>query len=111
MEARLLMIGDIVSVAPSGMAIRVAAVHKKKVAYHATTNKLEWVRESRLRPIPLTDDIMRKNAVCGLEYTKTPSGYRVVVQGVLSTWNALIVYVDNLQHAYRMNGIEREVEL
>lgn len=52
MKTNELMIGDYITVTPSGMLIQVAAVHKKKVAYHTCTNKLSWVREGLLRPIP-----------------------------------------------------------
>lgn len=61
MKANELMIGDYISVKPSGMPIKVAAVHHKKVAYHAVINKLTWVRESLLEPIPLTQEILEKN--------------------------------------------------
>ena len=61
MKANDLMIGDYFSVKPSGMPIKVAAVHHKKVAYHAVVNKLAWVRESLLEPIPLTPEILEKN--------------------------------------------------
>ena len=60
MKANELMIGDYISVKPSGMPIKVAAVHHKKVAYHAVINKLTWVRESLLEPIPLTQEILKK---------------------------------------------------
>lgn len=61
------MIGDYISVKPSGMLIKVAAVHHKKVAYHAVINKLEWVRESLLEPIPITPEILEKNGFEKLE--------------------------------------------
>lgn len=61
MKANELMSGDYISVKPSGMLIKVAAVHHKKVAYHAVVNKLFWVRESLLEPIPLTTEILEKN--------------------------------------------------
>ena len=41
-------IGDYVKCYPSDMPIKIAAVHQKKVAYHACIHKLEWVRESLL---------------------------------------------------------------
>lgn len=61
MKANELMIGDYFNVHPSNMAIRVAAIHKGKVGYHACTNKLAWVRVDLLRPIPLTPEIFEKN--------------------------------------------------
>ncbi len=61
MKTEELMIGDWVKVKPSGMVIMIAAVHHKKVAYHAIPTKLEWVRQDLLEPIPLTADILRKS--------------------------------------------------
>ena len=70
MKANELMIGDYIAVKPSGMPIKVAAVHHKKVAYHACTNELAWVRKSLLEPIPLTTDVLEKN---GFYYGYTSS--------------------------------------
>ncbi len=61
MKAEELMAGNWVKVLPSGLPIRVAAVHHKKVAYHAYVHKLTWVREGLLKPIPLTGEILEKN--------------------------------------------------
>ena len=61
MKANKLMIGDYVFVKPSGMLIKIAAVHHKKVAYHTVVHKLSWVREGLLEPIPLTTEILEKN--------------------------------------------------
>lgn len=41
--------------------IKIAAIHLKKVGYHRTLNKLNWVRFSLLEPIPLTSEILEKN--------------------------------------------------
>lgn len=70
MKANELMIGDYVSVKPSGMLIKIAAVHPKKVAYHTVVHKLSWVRESLLEPILLTPEILEKNG-----WAKTKYGY------------------------------------
>lgn len=61
MKANEFMLGNFASVYPSNMPIKIAAVHNKKVAYHATTNRLTWVRMGLLRPIPLTTEILEKN--------------------------------------------------
>ena len=61
MKATELMIGDYVLVKPSMMLIKVAAVHHKKVGYHAVTHKLNWVRMDLLEPIPLTEKILERN--------------------------------------------------
>ena len=68
METKNFMIGDYALVRPSGMLIQIAAVHHKKVAYHAVINKLTWVRESLLEPIPLTPDILEKNGFVKVEH-------------------------------------------
>lgn len=61
MKANELMIGNFVLIYPSIDAIKIAAIHKKKVAYHATPDKLTWVRMDLLRPIPLAKETLEKN--------------------------------------------------
>lgn len=61
MKATDLQIGDYVLAKPSMMLIKVAAVHNKKVGYHAVTNRLNWVRMDLLEPIPLTLEILEAN--------------------------------------------------
>lgn len=61
MKCSELQIGDYVLVKPSMMLIKVAAVHHKKVGYHAVTHKLNWVRMDLLEPIPLTEKILERN--------------------------------------------------
>ena len=68
MKAKDYMIGDYAFIKPSGMIIKIAAVHHKKVAYHAVINKLTWVRESLLEPIPLTSEILEKNGFVKVEH-------------------------------------------
>lgn len=135
MKTNELMIGDYITVTPSGMLIQVAAVHKKKVAYHTCTNKLSWVREGLLRPIPLTPEILKKNGFTQCEpqgydlYIKDKEGaglYRIFWQGESYNYyleiaayaypsgefnNTNIKYVHQLQHALRLCGIEKEIEL
>lgn len=53
--------GNHVMVLPSKMVIKIAAIHNKKVGYHAVANRLEWVRMSLVRPIPLTIETLEKN--------------------------------------------------
>ena len=61
MKPTELQIGDYALVKPSMMLIKVAAVHRKKVGYHAVTHKLNWVRMDLLEPIPLTEKILERN--------------------------------------------------
>ena len=56
-----LMYGDLVWVKPSMMPIRIVAIHKNKVGYHACINKLEWVWMNLLVPIPLTNGFFGRN--------------------------------------------------
>ena len=134
MKAEELMIGDYVHVKPSGMLMRVAAVHRKKVAYHSCANKLVWVRKDLLEPIPLTPEILEKN---GIKWLCTePSGRKTyccnkpVVQCTYipnSGWFinvgaggsikvrfveiSKIQYVHELQHALRLCNIDKEIVL
>ncbi len=129
MKARDLMTGDYVSVKPSGMPINVAAVHHKKVAYHAVTHKLSWVRESLLEPIPLTSEILEKNGFEKIEakyyryfleekdyyesvsvyFDEEPNVQVRVLDG--SEFKGRIKYVHQLQQALRLCRIKKEIVL
>lgn len=133
MEARNFMIGDYAFVKPSGMLIKIAAVHHKKVAYHAVINKLTWVRESLLEPIPLTSEILEKNGwvynnevekffpqtwVCGglMLQSLDDDGYRIVVTSDYDDEDTndtpfIILYVHELQMALRLRRIKKEIIL
>lgn len=84
MKANELMIGDYISVKPSRIPIKVAAVHHKKVAYHKVVNKLVWIRESLLESIPLTEEILEKNG-----FVKNKA--------------------DELQHAFKLFKVDGEI--
>lgn len=136
MKATELMIGDIVSVTPSGMPIRIAAIHRKKVAYHACNDSFSWVRIGLLQPIPLTPEILEKNGFVKYnEVSDTPpydqdeeGNMYYSFKGEHKFWgwwqpnniyfipvNAMvdleIKYVYQLQHAMRLCGIEKEIEI
>lgn len=138
MKATELMIGDYITVTPSGMLIQVAAVHKKKVAYHTCTNKLSWVREGLLRPIPITPEILFKNGFNKLSkdlyvsYNSAGDGYIKIRLCDLQDgeWELLVdnydkfndshatfsndscfLKVHELQHALKHCGIKKEIEL
>jgi hypothetical protein len=55
-----LMVGDLVL--HDGKVIRVDAVHKRKIGYHKTKDKLTWLFSGQFEPIPLTPEILDKNA-------------------------------------------------
>ena len=118
------MIGDIVNVYPSNLPIHIAAVHNRKVAYHYVEHRLEWVRESLLRPIPLTPEILEKNfekkALWGI--------YDDYYDFTIREWDGMFIvnyhyceipmpdtqivgisWVHELQHALKLCGIEKEI--
>ena len=133
MKASDLMIGDYITVTPSGMLIQVAATHKRKVAYHACTSKLSWVREGLLRPITLTVEILEKSGfvkyIAGQYVLPKMVGEILVsimpMKGLPNTDNRWLVaikngyidvkiaitYVHELQHALKLCGIEKEIVL
>lgn len=52
-------VGDLVKV--GGCVVRLAAVHSKKVGYHATRNKLAWVFLNKVEPIVIDCAFMERN--------------------------------------------------
>ncbi len=140
MKATDLMIGDYVYVKPSKMVIKVAAVHNKKVAYHSCISKLSWVGEGLLEAIPLTKDILIKNGFGSVIEgiyddweieTYSNQNLRISLSHVESEYNPtqLVVYmgyepqervvlrmmpceyVHELQHAFRLCRIKKEIGL
>ena len=131
-----LQLGDIVATTPSGMPIKVVAIHRKKVAYHARTDRFSWVRIGLLQPIPLTVEILEKNEFIKYNevsdtppYDKDEEGNMYYsFKGEHKFWgwwqpnnvyfipvNAMIdleiKYVHELQHALRLCGIDKEIEI
>lgn len=131
MKAAELRIGDYCLVHPSNMLIRIAAIHNKKVAYHAVSNRLEWVRIGLIRPIPLTKEILSR--ICTkvdpiegniYEYTEYDFGEDVLVSHSVNepfsfyfentpgeTISKEVKYVHELQQLLRLCGVEKEIEL
>lgn len=114
MKASELQIGDFVKVKPSGMIIKVAAVHQKKIGYHVVQNRLEWARFDLLEPIPLTAEILEKNGF--VNDTDEPLNYVDISCGFFDIsicYNCdyieelTIRYVHQLQHALRLCGIKK----
>jgi hypothetical protein len=64
------MVGDLVL--HDGKVIRVDAVHKRKIGYHKTKDKLTWLFSGQFEPILLTPEILEKN---GFERDKNISLY------------------------------------
>lgn len=131
MKATELMIGDYVSVEPSGQRICIAAIHNGKVGYHSVAHRLEWVRIGLLRPIPLTAEILEKNGwkwhvadakffsetwVGSLLLRKQGEAFRILAVSDYDDEDTnntpfTIRYVHELQQLLRIGGIEKEVEL
>lgn len=133
MKASDLMIGDYFTVTPSGMLIQVAATHKRKVAYHACTSKLSWVREGLLRPITLTIEILEKIGfvkyiagqyvlpkmvgeifVCITPMEGLPNAngkWLVAIKSGYTDVKIPITYIHELQHALKICGIKKEIIL
>lgn len=135
MKTSEIMLGDYFNVHPSNLPIKVAAVHKGKVGYHARKDRLAWVRADLLRPIPLTPEILEKNGFIQCEphgydlYVKDKKGaglYRIFWQGEslnyyleIDTYaypfgefgNVNIKYVHQLQHALRLCRIDKTIEI
>ena len=131
-----LMIGDSVLVKPSKMLINIVAIHHNKVAYHSYANRLIWVEEGLLEPIPLTPESLKKNESSHNIYWhnifKDIDNYHINIQ--FGTSNKVeyihikeigmdefvpskqtdlylthIQYVHELQRALKLCGITREI--
>ena len=118
------MIGDYVTVIPSGMLIQVAAVHKRKVAYHTCTGRLSWVREELLRPNPVKQEILEKSGMKSYDnvvyFAKDEGNFLEIstiggnVYWTINDWEYSLLklnYVHELQHALKICGIKKEIEL
>ena len=119
MKPEELQLGDIVTTTPSGMPIKVVAIHRKKVAYHACTDRFSGVRIGLLQPIPLTPEILEENGferVNG-EYQDVfyvYDGIELLIDDVYTLFGQCkmpIKYVHELQHALRLCGINKEIEI
>jgi len=126
LQAKDFMIGDYVQVVPSMMPIKVAAVHSKKIAYHACTTKLAWVRSEWIIPIPLTAEILEKNGWESYSHENTPiygmiQGFEIVLAWMDYYWQLCvdgtiyrkikIRYVHELQQELKLCGIEKEIKI
>lgn len=133
-----LMLGDYLYVWPSNMVIKVAAIHKGKVGYHACTNKLSWVRVGLLRPIPITLEILEKNDFkkfpflhiegqhqwifwgntlisvtlwCRELNDDTKDGMMLKIEAPTYTLCIKVNYVHEFQHALTICGIDKKIEI
>jgi hypothetical protein len=133
MKAIDLMVGNYVTVYPSNMLIKVAAVHNKKVGYTAN-GKLIWVRENLLRPIPLSRVHVTKNGFKATDKTDRifvyKGGYELRVffdEGIpemeIEPFRSLFIgfaekelwmdvkYLHTLQQALKLFEVDKEIVL
>jgi hypothetical protein len=126
MRATEIMISDYLYY--KGQIIKIESITKKKVGYHTKVNEccMHYARLCDCKPIPLTPEILEKNGWRSMKngsgdfiltkpmagnsatITKTINGYEISH----GAFNGLgIHYVNQLQHALRLCGIEKEIEL
>lgn len=130
-----LMVGDLVL--HDGKVIRVDAVHKRKIGYHKTKDKLTWLFSGQFEPIQLTHEILEKNgfeldkvgfdttqcyeSYCGIDNRVTLHNDKEFMNSV-NEWHVHIdsedycsiascelTYVHELQHILRLCKIDKEI--
>lgn len=126
MKTSELMLGDYLYVWPSNMVIKVAAIHRRKVGYHACTDKLSWVRVGLLRPIPLTPEILINNEFEKIDNNNGAFMFRtddisILIDFVIPffchirneymDYQGKIINVHELQNALRLCRINKNIEL
>ena len=126
-----LMVGDLVL--HDGKVIRVDAVHKRKIGYHKTKEKLTWLFSGQFEPIPLTPEILEKNGFefddvipeCRMfmgidnrvalrndkEYMNSVNEWHVHIdsEDYCTIANCELTYVHELQHILRLCEIDKEI--
>ena len=126
MRATEIMISDYLSY--KGQIIKVASITKKKVGYHIKDNehRMHYARLCECKPIPIIPEILEKNGWESMKngsgdfiltkpmvgnsatITKTINGY-VMLHG---DFNGLgIHYIHELQHAFSLVGINKDLIL
>lgn len=123
MKVYELMVGDLVL--HNGKVIRVDAVHKRKIGYHKTKDKLTWLFNGQFEPILLTPEILEKNGfkkdfeLQGCYWRPDCRKYCIVKE--IETWYFAFRhmdgghicifecnYVHELQHALKLYKIEKK---
>ena len=122
MEAKDLMVGDWVSL----LGTQYYKVKEIKYEYRVYKIFLQetysYALEDEIVPIPLTPEILEKNG-----WEKTPTGYVFYTDGkrydnslwyifgsntfVVNTAEFQIKFIHQLQHALKLCGIDKEIEL
>lgn len=115
MEAKELMIGDWVKFNNSDLVHQIKAIAGKSVK----VDKVYWYSASKLSPISLTTDVLEKNGFSknyredDLSYAQSCGdviGIHIFGKGGIMD-EMYFKYVHELQHALRLCGIEKEIEL
>ena len=114
-----LMVGDLVL--HDGKVIRVDAVHKRKIGYHKTKDKLTWLFSEQFEPIPLTPEILEKNGFENQGYAILELEDDCILSYYFHEYRLIKYYKDNipfrcqcvyaheLQHALKLCGIDKEI--
>ena len=119
-----LIVGDLVL--HDGKVIRVDAVHKRKIGYHKTKDKLTWLFSGQFEPIQLTPEILEKNGfqkdfeLQGCYWRPDCRKYCIVKE--IETWYFAFRhmggghicifecnYEHELQHALKLCGIDKKI--
>jgi hypothetical protein len=124
------MVGDFVL--HDGKVIRVDAVHKRKIGFHKTKDRLTWLFCGQFEPILLTNSILEKNGFenQGFRHHDEYDGIddRVVLSNYKEYMNSAnewyvridsedyctiasceLTYVHELQHILRLSKIDKEI--
>lgn len=119
MKATELMIGNYVKYTTPPY-IQVASLTRKKIGYHREKfeNRLYYVRLSEVTPIPLTDELLKKN---GIEYQFGMPWYqggadgefqfRYMSDDIKNEVKITIRYVHELQNVLALCGVKKHFEL
>ena len=127
-----LMVGDLVL--HDGKVIRVDAVHKRKIGYHKTKDKLTWLFCGQFDPIQITPEILEKNGfklndaveddyciyngidnrvyLCNdKEYMNSANQWDVHIdsEDYCTIANCELTYVHELQQILRLCKIDKEI--
>lgn len=126
-----LMVGDLVL--HDGKVIRVDAVHKRKIGYHKTKDKLTWLFDGQFEPILITKELLEKNGFkrenlitsynhyIGIDnrvslnddfyYMNSRNGWYVHIdsEDYCTIASCELTYVHELQHILRLCKIDKEI--
>lgn len=122
MKAQDLMIGDIVAV--NNTPLRIAALGTAKTGFIDAKGEMFYHYYDNIEPIPLTSEILEKNEFRNsldewhlfqgcLQTNFTLKSYDDTNEVLLPLFNGnmQIIYVHELQHALKLCGIDKNIEL